>query len=85
MDPTTRAEEMLKQVWNNNFGDWPWDRAFVVDKSLPELIVENPFLTPEEMTAVLGYWRNKMVASIDEVVQRYQLQAITVKADPTRL
>jgi hypothetical protein len=37
------------------------------------------------MTAVLGYWRNKMVASIDEVVQRYQLQAITVKADPTRL
>jgi hypothetical protein len=75
--------EMLKQVWNNNFQSLSWDRAFVVDESLPTAIVENPFLTPEEKTAMLNCWRTQTVAAIDEVVQRYQLQSVTVQADGT--
>jgi hypothetical protein len=65
------AEELLKQMWNDNAESPSWDEAFYVEDLLPFLIMKAN-LTPEEMMLMLEYWRTKMVARIDWTVQRFK-------------
>ena len=74
MEPMTREEGLLRQVWNKEDSDAPFHNAFIVDESLACTIVES--LPPAEAAAVLEYWRNKMVEAIDEVVQRVKAEAV---------
>jgi hypothetical protein len=65
-----------RQVW---FTSYSWDNAFAIDEGaitivmrLPAAIVRSLHPMPAEMAATLDCWRDKMVAAVDEVVQRYK-------------
>jgi hypothetical protein len=86
---STREEEMLRQVWNNNYGEeclrnqerrtgrvWTWEEhAFAIGPSFAHDIVRSLHPMPEAMAAALDCWRNKMVAGLDEFVQRLKAEA----------
>ena len=87
---STRAEEMLRQVWNNANANEEHKRmyervtgrvktfeecAFVIDQALPYDIVRELHLMPDEMAAVLNCWHNKMVAALDQFVQDLKAEA----------
>jgi hypothetical protein len=63
---------LVRQVWNNHLRYYDEDDVFHVDKSLPNAIVESLHPMPDEMAAALDWWRDKMVAAIDELVQSYK-------------
>jgi hypothetical protein len=67
--PAQRGEDMLRQIWSNNFETLAWKEAFVIDHSLPNAVVESLHPMPAEMKEALDCWRDKMVAAIDEVAQ----------------
>ena len=76
-DHSKHAEELVRQVWNNKFPrvapHLSWD-PFVLglDESLADEIAHSLHPMPAEMAAALDWWRDKMVAAIDELVQRYK-------------
>jgi hypothetical protein len=72
------AAELVRQVWCNKFAKraalYPsWDPlALGIDESLAEEIVCSLHPFPEDMAAALDWWRNQMVATIDEVVRQFK-------------
>ena len=70
-----RGEELLRHVWNMEFRILGWEEPFIIDESLPSSVVKHLHLMPAEMTAALDCWHEKMVAAIDEVVQRLKAEA----------
>jgi hypothetical protein len=84
---STREEELLRQVWNNYYGDeflrrqelatgdrLTWE-FFTLEDSFAYDIVRSLHPMPEAMAAALDCWRNKMVAVIDEKVQHLKAEA----------
>jgi hypothetical protein len=64
-------EDMLRQVWSNHFLPYSsWDHAFIIDESLPQAVASSLHPFPDEMAATLDCWRSKMIAAVDEAVQR---------------
>src|SRR5258708_884269 len=76
MNNDDHAKEMLRQVWNNHFphlSHLSWDPLVLgIDESLAAEIAHSLHPFPPEMAAALDYWRNKMVAAIDEIVQQFK-------------
>jgi hypothetical protein len=76
-DHSKHAEGLVRQVWNNKFphvaAHLSWDPLVLgIDESLADEIVCSLHPMPEEMAAALDWWRDKMVAAIDEIVQHYK-------------
>jgi len=73
---STREELILRQIWNNKFphlSHLSWDPLHLgIDESLAEAIAHSLEPMPEEMAAVLDYWRDRMVATIDAIVDNYK-------------
>ena len=68
-----REEQLLRRLWHKEFSPLDWERAFVIDESLPATVVD--ILPREDVATVLDYWRNKKVEAVDEVVQRVKAEA----------
>ena len=80
---STRAEELLRQVFNNYYGEemrsyerrtgerLTWE-DFVLEDAFAYNIVQSLHPMPEEMAAALDCLRNKAVAHIDALVQHPQ-------------
>lgn len=76
-DHDKHAEGLVRQVWNNKFphaaARFPWSPLVMgIDESLADEIACSLHPMPADMAAALDYWRDKMVATIDEIVQSYK-------------
>jgi hypothetical protein len=83
---STRAEELLRQVFNNYYGEemrsyerrtgkrLTWE-DFVLEDAFAYNIVQSLHPMPEEMAAALDCLRNKAVAQIDALVQHLKAEA----------
>jgi hypothetical protein len=76
MNNDDHAEGLVRQVWNNKFptrAHLPWHPLHMgLDESLAEAIAHSLHPFPADMAVALDWWRNKMVATIDELVQHYK-------------
>lgn len=71
-DDKLNPEYMLRQIWNNHFNASPWHEALQLDESFPAAIAHSLLPVPAALTAALDYWRDQMVAAVDDIVQRYK-------------
>jgi hypothetical protein len=80
---------MLRQVWNNYIREYgyeglsDYESSFVIDETVPSLIVDAVHLTTAEKQAVLEFWFRRMLVAIDAVSMRYKEKAQQSQAKVT--
>jgi hypothetical protein len=71
-DDDDHGARLVRQVWNNHLRYYEEQDVYGIDTSLPAAIARSLHPMPDEMAIALDWWRNKMIAAIDVIVQSYK-------------